>query len=433
MELSVETAHTYLQRGFSELLRVADGLGEPAINTRPLGPGTNAVAALIIHCCGVTEFWLGHVALGEPSDRDRDAEFSQTATLAELHALVEATLSRADTHLARLEAGDGIDEGGRKFLFGAWSRRCSNTWGTPSSLPTCWRDRRARAPPDPLDTSSPRASLAGSARRIPRSITSCGDAGSPGPFVPSPRSGHAVRDPRERRGLAMTITTTKLGRASALAAVGAGSLYGLIQFIHPAEDAATVTTPVWTVVSLLTAAMALLGLVSFSGLYLRNVERMGVTGLVGYLLSATFFLIIMGWSFMEVVALPAIAGSAPQFVDDVLAVPHGSEVVGDVGAAKLVSTVCAAAYLLGLLLFGIALFRAHVVARWAAVLLAVGAVSALLVPMLPHTAQRMMALPVGIALIGIGVSTWRRQGETPVVTSSPRPARRKDLATAGGR
>lgn len=119
MELTTTTAVTYLRHAFTQLLGVADRLGEPAINTRPLGPGTTAVAALIVHCCGVTEFWLGHVALGEPSHRDRAAEFSRTATLAELHVLVEATLDRAADHVARLDAGEGTDEGGRQFLLGA--------------------------------------------------------------------------------------------------------------------------------------------------------------------------------------------------------------------------------------------------------------------------------------------------------------------------
>jgi hypothetical protein len=100
------------------MLEVADRLGEPLINERPLGPRTNAVASLIIHCCAVSEFWLGHVALGSPSDRDRESEFSRSATLAELHELVDGTASRAVDQIGRLEAGEGSDAGGRQFLLG---------------------------------------------------------------------------------------------------------------------------------------------------------------------------------------------------------------------------------------------------------------------------------------------------------------------------
>lgn len=98
------------------MLVVADRLGEPLVNQRPHGPDTNAVAALIIHCCGVAEFWLGHVALGLSSSRDRDAEFSRTATLIELHQLVDEAVARSIAHIGRLEAGEGTDEGGRQFL-----------------------------------------------------------------------------------------------------------------------------------------------------------------------------------------------------------------------------------------------------------------------------------------------------------------------------
>jgi hypothetical protein len=64
----------------------------------------------------VAEFWLGHVALGRPTTRDRDAELSSTASVAELHDLVEATLATAAADLRALEAGEGRDAGGRQFL-----------------------------------------------------------------------------------------------------------------------------------------------------------------------------------------------------------------------------------------------------------------------------------------------------------------------------
>lgn len=118
MELRPATAEAYLRHAFDQMLEVADRLGEPLINQRPLGPQTNAVAALIIHSCEVAVFWLGHVALGYPSDRDRESEFSRTATLTELHALVGDAVYRAAEHVGRLEAGDGRDEGGRGFLLG---------------------------------------------------------------------------------------------------------------------------------------------------------------------------------------------------------------------------------------------------------------------------------------------------------------------------
>jgi hypothetical protein len=45
----------------------------------------------------------------------------------------------------------------------------------------------------------------------------------------------------------MTITTTRLSRSAGLSAVAAGLLFILVQFIHPHEDVAAVTTTAWTV------------------------------------------------------------------------------------------------------------------------------------------------------------------------------------------
>ena len=105
MDLSADTAAGYLRLGFDQLLAVAERLGDDRVSRRPLGPTTNSVAALAVHCCGVTEFWLGHVGLGRPSSRDRDAEFDAIATVAELRALVDRTLAQVEADLAVLASG----------------------------------------------------------------------------------------------------------------------------------------------------------------------------------------------------------------------------------------------------------------------------------------------------------------------------------------
>jgi hypothetical protein len=84
-------------------------------------------------------------------------------------------------------------------------------------------------------------------------------------------------------------------------------------------------------------------------------------------------------------------------------------------------------YLLGGLLFGVALFRAGIVARWAALLLAVGTVLTLLLPLLPHALGRMTAVPVGLALAGLGSSLWRGQRTAAGLSSD----RRSQVEPAG--
>ncbi len=117
MELTPATASRYARHAFSEMLRVAKRLGDAKVNERPLGPNTNSVAVLVLHCCGVAEFWLGHVGLGRPSQREREAEFSKTATLAELQTAVDAAMRQIEADLHEIEVG-AISEfaAGRQFL-----------------------------------------------------------------------------------------------------------------------------------------------------------------------------------------------------------------------------------------------------------------------------------------------------------------------------
>ena len=57
--------------------------------------------------------------------------------------------------------------------------------------------------------------------------------------------------------------------------------------------------------------------------------------------------------------------------------------------------------------FGIALFRARVLARWAAALLAVGGVVSVALAVMPDAFYRFLAFPNGIAMIALGYSLWR--------------------------
>ena len=73
--------------------------------------------------------------------------------------------------------------------------------------------------------------------------------------------------------------------------------------------------------------------------------------------------------------LPEVAKVAPGYVHDVLvADTQRGTMHGSIGALQTVTSVRGFAYLLGGLVFGIALYRANVLARWAAALLAVGGV-----------------------------------------------------------
>jgi len=207
----------------------------------------------------------------------------------------------------------------------------------------------------------------------------------------------------------MTITTSALTRVAGVSAVLSGLLFIVIQPIHPEENAATVTSTAWAVVALMTIAMAVLGLVGASGIYLRQVRESGLLGLIGYLMFGSFYLATVAWTFVEVFVLPQIVDDAPRFVDDFLGVPAGVSAQGDVGTLPLFFTTVSGLYLVGGLVFGIAVYRAGILQRGAAALLAAGSVSAVAAAVLPHAVGRYAAVPVGLAMVWLGWSLWSEQ------------------------
>jgi hypothetical protein len=205
----------------------------------------------------------------------------------------------------------------------------------------------------------------------------------------------------------MTITPTTLFRAAGLAAVAAGLIFIGVQINHPHSDVTAVTTTDWAVRNSLKILMAALALAGITGMYLRQVQQIGVLGLVGYLLFGAGYLLITSTALVSAYVLPSLADTDPGYVNDVLAAATGGTVQGDIGLLQNVIQVQGIAFLAGGLVFGIALFRARVLARWAAVLLAVGSVVTVLLSVMPDAFYRFLAFPNGIAMVGLGYSLWR--------------------------
>jgi hypothetical protein len=148
---------------------------------------------------------------------------------------------------------------------------------------------------------------------------------------------------------------------------------------------------------------------------------------VAHLLFGAGFLMIAIVSFAETVILPEIADSTPGYVDDFVATLVGDPVTGDVGGLSLANGIAGITYLLGGLVFGIALYRANVVAHWAALLLAIGAVAPLLLGgVLPDSMMRTATFPTAIALIGLGYSLWREHADAASMTSASERASQLD-------
>ena len=205
----------------------------------------------------------------------------------------------------------------------------------------------------------------------------------------------------------MTVTTTGLTRAAGIAAAVAGTIFIAVQIGHPAFDTFVTDTHEWVIRCSAKAVMTVLALAGLTGMYLHQVRQMRLLGLFGFLVFTLGYLMMFATEVMAVAFLPTLTDKTPAFVNDIVVASGGGTPTGDIGGLHAFFNLTGACYLLGGLVFGIALFRANVLARWAAVLLAVATVSTAALAVLPASFDRPMAVPEGVALIGLGISLWR--------------------------
>jgi hypothetical protein len=229
----------------------------------------------------------------------------------------------------------------------------------------------------------------------------------------------------------MNITANRLTAVAGLCAAAAGAIFIGVQINHPPADVAHIVTTEMAVRETAKALMTVLALAGITGMFLRHRDhrRFGVLGLAGYLLLTVGFLAMFAVQCIVAYVLPTVAHSNPGYVQDFLDAAMGGSPSGDIGRMQELFLVSGIGYSLGGLLFGIALFRAGVLARWASALLAYGTTSALALSVLPESFSRPFAVPTGVALIGLGVSLWRDQRRQAETVDAPATARIAEPAT----
>lgn len=225
----------------------------------------------------------------------------------------------------------------------------------------------------------------------------------------------------------LKITPPKLIRWAGLAALGAGIIFAVIQPIHPPDVLASVTTGPWAIITTVKFAMCLLFLIGITGIYARQVRETGWLGLAGFILFVLSWFLQTGYVFAEAFILPVLATAAPQFIDTYLGVVNGSPGQMNIGVLPAMYAALGILYLLGGLLIGIATFRARVLPRWPAGLLAVAAAMAPVSALFPHAIQRLAGIPMGIALAWLGYALWSERREQ---ASRPLPSMEGSLLTS---
>ncbi len=120
--LSTDDYLWFVDQALDEMARIVTELGDDDANRRPDLPDANSPFAILTHCLGVLEFWPAYMVVGRPFERDRDAEFRATGSVADL---VERT------HAARRQLAD--DLAGADLSAAPDTTPCSRTtWARPS-------------------------------------------------------------------------------------------------------------------------------------------------------------------------------------------------------------------------------------------------------------------------------------------------------------
>src|SRR4051812_31796977 len=150
----------------------------------------------------------------------------------------------------------------------------------------------------------------------------------------------------------MKTSSADLIRLAGLSALIGGACYVFVGVFHPANVPESVTTTRWAVVHVVACAMSFFVLLGLAGIYARQAVKSGWLGLVGYVLLSFWFVLIMGFSFVEAFVLPHVATATPGYVDGWMKMFNGGTSTVDLGALPTLWTLSGPIYILGGLLFG---------------------------------------------------------------------------------
>jgi hypothetical protein len=213
------------------------------------------------------------------------------------------------------------------------------------------------------------------------------------------------------------ISPTALMRLAGFAAMLAGMGIVVMGMFHPANEPAFVTTPAWIIVHIFATSLGFFGVLGLAGVYARQVEKAGWLGLIGFLLFSAWLALVGMLSFVEAALLPHLASEFPPFVAGFLGMFTGVSGQVNLGALPLLWTISTPMLILGSLLFAIATFRARVLPRWGAALLALGS---LMVPfstlVSTETAAKIIMVPMGLGLASMGYALLAERRAKSTVT-----------------
>ena len=205
-----------------------------------------------------------------------------------------------------------------------------------------------------------------------------------------------------------------------MALIAGGVLMVAATLLHPSRETATtiVASESRLVAAHVVYTMAwLLVLLGLPGLYAAQRGGMGRLGLLGFLtaFSGTYLIAVTGnFGFLA----PVLAKQSPAVLDS----------ISQYSPVVIVNGLAAVLFMIGYILFGVAMIRTAALSRWSGVLVAVGAPAHLLgfgIAQLVSTAAWPIAI-LGSASLGAGLAwagyrLWRTPAASDVLSDNPTP------------
>jgi hypothetical protein len=221
------------------------------------------------------------------------------------------------------------------------------------------------------------------------------------------------------------MSTAKLVRWSGLSLMLGGIIGAVGLFIHPPADTAVYALyPLWVPAHLLSGIASLLIALGLVGLYARQLEKVGLAGLIGFVLTFVGIRLSAGVViFIDVVVFPLIAARGLDWLNT----PNGT--LRTSSAFQLTAGLGALSLLLGLLLFAIATLRARLLPRWGAwlVILSIplGIVAGVIISFVgalsPENLQTLFGSVGGVLSLGWAAWGWALWSEKTETVAQAKP------------
>lgn len=177
------------------------------------------------------------------------------------------------------------------------------------------------------------------------------------------------------------------------------------RLLHPSSDAAGLTSPLWAPSHISWLVGLLTGMFGLTGLYLRQRQEVGRLGFVGAAAAWTGMALLSGAMYFEAIIEPGLLSVSPDLAESF------ARLSGEGVRAFLVSFFIAVGLFGGgFLLFGIAMYKAAVMPKWAVAIFVVGSLVGGPQGFLPVAVAYAAFLGMGVGLAALGLALWADAG-----------------------